>query len=228
MNEDKLRGYIINLGASIVGFADLRGIHRSVRKNMDYGISFGIKLNTEVIKEIKDGPTKEYWEEYRRINNALDEIAVSCASFIENLGYSAIGQTSTYVTSDDNLTTLVPHKTVATRAGLGWIGKNALLITPEYGSAIRLSSVLTNMPLITNNPINESRCGGCEKCKLACPAGAIKGQLWNIELEREDLINPFKCRQKARELSKKQIGIEISICGKCIEVCPFTQRYISV
>jgi len=120
----------------------------------------------------------------------------------------------------------LPHKTVATRAGLGWIGKNALLITPKYGSAIRISSVLTNMLLITNNPINESKCGTCNKCVKACSAAAIKGMLWNVNLAREELIDPFKCRIKARELLNKKIGIESAICGKCIEVCPVTQLYI--
>ncbi|WP_291578420.1 4Fe-4S double cluster binding domain-containing protein [Clostridium sp. UBA6640] len=227
MSKNSLKKYLETLGASLVGFADLRDIDVAARKNMDYGISFGIKLNTKIIREIEYGPTKEYWDEYKRINNALDQIAIACVSYIENLGYDAIGQTSTYVTSDDNLATLLPHKTVATRAGLGWIGKNALLITPEYGSAIRISSVLTNMPVETNSPINESRCGSCEKCSLSCPAKTIKGQLWNIKLKREELIDPFRCRQKARELSKKQVGYETSLCGKCIEVCPFTQRYIS-
>ena len=120
----------------------------------------------------------------------------------------------------------MPHKTVATRSGLGWIGKNALLITSEYGSAVRISSVLTDMPLITNNPINESKCGTCNKCAKACPAAAIKGMLWNVSIERDELINPFKCRIKARELLEQKIGIESAICGKCIEVCPVTQLYI--
>ena len=82
------------------------------------------------------------------------------------------------------------------------------------------------MPLITSSSINESKCGKCNKCVEACPASAIKGMLWNVNVAREELLNPFKCRQKARELLKQEIGIESAICGKCIEVCPFTQLYI--
>lgn len=193
---------------------------------MAYGIAFAIKIKPSIISGINGGPTKEYYEEYNKINKTLDYIAVSCVKYIKTQGYSAIGQTSTYVTSNDNLTTPLPHKTVATRAGLGWIGKNALLITPEYGSAIRISSVLTDMPLITGSPIDESKCGRCNKCVEACPASAIKGMLWNVNVAREELLNPFKCRQKARELLNKEIGIESAICGKCIEVCPVTQVYI--
>lgn len=82
------------------------------------------------------------------------------------------------------------------------------------------------MPLITDNPINESRCGSCTQCTDSCPALAIKGKLWNVEVTREELLDPFKCRKKARELLKQRIGIEMSLCGKCIEVCPYTQRYL--
>jgi len=178
-----------------------------------------------IIEAINEGPTKEYYEEYSKINKDLDNIVVSCVQYIERQGYSAIGQTSTYVTSDNNLTTPMPHKTVATQAGLGWIGKNALLITPEYGSAIRISSVITDMPLIADIPINKSKCGECSNCATNCPASAINGISWDINSTRDELLNPFKCRKKARELSKERIGIEISLCGKCIEVCPFTKRY---
>jgi epoxyqueuosine reductase len=226
MIENELKEYLKSLGASLVGFADLTDVDTSSFKNMNYGIAFGIKIKSEIIKSISEGPTKEYYEEYNRLNKALDKIALSCAKYIEENGYSAIGQTSTYVTSADKLNTVLPHKTVATRAGLGWIGKDALLITSEYGSAIRISSVITDMPLITDRPINESKCGNCTNCASGCPAAAIKGIPWNVNSTRDELIDPFKCRKKARELTKKNVGTEISICGKCIEVCPYTKRYI--
>jgi len=226
MIENELKEYLKNLGASLVGFADLKNIDAPSRQNMAYGIAFAIKIKPSIIVGINGGPTEDYYDAYNEINKKLDYINLSCVKYIKNQGYNAIGQNSTYVTSNDNLSTHLPHKTVATRAGLGWIGKNALLITPEYGSAIRISSILTDMPLITNNPINESKCGDCNKCVEACPAVAIKGMLWNVNIAREELINPFKCRIKARELLNEKIGIESAICGKCIEVCPVTQLYI--
>jgi len=226
MIENELKEYLKNLGASLVEFADLSNIDASSRSDMAYGIAFAIKIKPSIILGINEGPTKEYYEEYNKINKTLDNITVSCVKYINNQGYNTIGQTSTYVTSNDNLTTPLPHKTVATRAGVGWIGKNSLLITPEYGSAIRISSVLTDMPLITSDPINESKCGQCNKCVEACPASAIKGMLWNVNVSRDELLNPLKCREKARELLNKKIGIESAICGKCIEVCPITQQYI--
>jgi epoxyqueuosine reductase QueG len=226
MKENEFRSYLINLGASLVGFADLNNVNISLDNKTKYGIAFAIKINPKIVQDIHEGPTGEYYEEYKKINKTLDDTAISCVKYIEQQGYNALAQTSTYVTSDDNLTTPLPHKTVATRAGLGWIGKNALLITKEYGSAIRIASVLTNMPLITDMPINESKCGKCSKCVDNCPASAIKGMLWNVSTAREELLDPFKCRKKARELLKQRIGVESAICGKCIEICPYTQQYI--
>jgi len=225
MIENELKEYLKNLGASLVGFADLSNVDTSAFNNMNSGIAFGIKIESRIIEAINEGPTKEYYEGYSQINKDLDNIVISYVKYIERQGYNAIGQTSTYVTSDNNLTTPMPHKTVATLAGLGWIGKNTLLITPDYGSAIRISSVITDMPLIADIPISKSKCGECNKCATACPATAINGITWDINSTRDELLDPFKCRKKARELSKERLGIEISLCGKCIEVCPFTKRY---
>ena len=191
---------------------------------MKFGIAIAIRMQPEIIERINDGPTEEYFREYNRINEKLDSIVMSCVKYIEAKGFNAIEQTTTFVTSDDNLTTSLPHKTVATRAGLGWIGKSALLITPQYGSAIRLSSVIANMPLPIDSPINESKCGNCINCVVACPAKAIKNTIWNVNTTREQLLEAFKCRQKARELLKQRIGVEIFLCGKCIEVCPYTKK----
>lgn len=224
MYENELKEYLISLGASLVGFADLNNINFKLSDTMKFGIAIAVKIQCNIIENINDGPTEDYFREYNRINKILNDITVSCTNFIEEKGYKAVGQTSTYVTTDDNLTTSLPHKTVATRAGLGWIGKNALLVTHEYGSAIRLSSIITDMPLKTDIPINESKCERCISCVVACPAAAIKNTLWNVNTKREQLIEPLKCRQKARELLKQKIGIEMSLCGKCIEVCPFTKK----
>ena len=70
--------------------------------------------------------------------------------------------------------------------------------------------------------------GGCMVCANACPAGAVSGILWEVRLYRDEFFDPDKCRKTARERARQGFGGEnITICGKCIEVCPHTQKYIN-
>jgi len=141
-------------------------------------------------------------------------------------GYTAFAQTRSRVGSGEmSLATLLPHKTVATRAGIGWIGKCALLVTEERGPMLRLSSILTDAPLATERlPINQSRCGNCKACVEACPGGAVSGKLWEKGMPREAFFDAEKCRDTARERSKRGFGGGATICGKCIEACPYARR----
>ncbi|MGQ9629003.1 MAG: 4Fe-4S double cluster binding domain-containing protein [bacterium] len=113
-----------------------------------------------------------------------------------------------------------PHKTAATRSGLGWIGKSALLITPQYGPRVRLATILTDMPLDVGTPIEGSRCGDCDLCVRACPASAISGNEWRAGRPREEFYDARACRDMARKLSGEMIGEDVAICGICIAACP--------
>ena len=115
---------------------------------------------------------------------------------------------------------------MATRAGLGWIGKSALLVTEKYGAAVRLATVLTDAEFEVRDPVNSSCCGDCEGCVVSCPAKAISGRNWELGLERESIYDAFACCDTARSLARKA-GIRSTICGICINVCPWTQKYIS-
>ena len=84
-----------------------------------------------------------------------------CEAFLKERGFQAYAQTTDRVKVNDDYVSPVPHKTVAARAGLGWIGKNCLLVTPEYGPAVRISSLFTDAPLETEKPYTKSRCGKC-------------------------------------------------------------------
>jgi epoxyqueuosine reductase QueG len=124
----------------------------------------------ELIQGISEYPTKEYHQWYNLLNERLDRLASVGEKALMALGYRAVSQTREqvgYGETENN--TALPHKTIATRAGIGWIGKSALLVTGQLGSMIRLSSILTDAPLDTATPINESRCGKCMVCTNACP-----------------------------------------------------------
>jgi epoxyqueuosine reductase len=224
--SEEIREKLLGKGASIVGYADLSAIPEKDRKGYRYGIIIGIALNPEIILGIKNGPTIEYYEEYKRINTLLNKLDEFTEGLIKGKGFEALAKTQKVVEIDENSRrTELPHKTVATRAGIGWIGKCALLVTKEYGSAIKISSVLTNAELEVGIPINNSGCGDCSICKNICPAGAVSGEIWEVNKDRDEFYNAFDCRKTARERSGR-IGLNESLCGLCILACPWTQRYL--
>lgn len=214
-------------GADLVKFGDISNLPKEQTELLPIGISIAVKYPKEVILGIKDNPTKEYFDHYHMINNKLDELASFCSEILISNGYKAIPQTRDYVNRfSTEYSSRLPQKTVATAAGLGFIGKSALLVTQEYGSAVRLSSVLTDAPLQTDAAITATQCKSCNLCVEACPAKAILGDNWSLEAGRDAIYNAELCRNKARELSLKSFGVDITICGKCIHVCPYTQAYL--
>jgi epoxyqueuosine reductase QueG len=212
-----------------VGFADVSGLPADVTGSMKYAISIAVALDTSIIREISDGPTPCYYGEYNRANELLSNLCAVAVEYLRTIGNKAVAIEPTIEINEPvrkTLATPLPHKTVATLAGLGWIGKSALLITKEYGPAVRLATVLTDAPLEAGHPTCGSNCGDCIECVLHCPARAILGENWITGLERDCLYDAFACCAQAQKLSKS-IDIDATICGICINVCPWTQKYLS-
>jgi epoxyqueuosine reductase QueG len=224
MLSDALITLLYEKGASLAGFADLGSL---ADPEMPVGISVAIALPARVVRSIHDGPTLDYDDQYHALNRQLNDIVTTAAEFLKGRGYRAFAQTTDAVREFGIYRTALPHKTVATRAGIGWVGKSALLVTEAFGSAVRLSSLTTNAPLPCAVPITVSNCGNCTRCGDACPAQALKGLAWTPQVDRDELVDPIACRQKARALTKLRTGQEASLCGKCMEVCPYTQKYLA-
>ncbi len=217
------RDFMVNSGASLCGFGDLQSMTDG---DLRYGVSVAIALPVEIVQSIENGPSRMYFDAYHSISQRLDSIVTAGADHLLSKGYHAHAQTRANVVETPGYRTVLPHKTVATRAGLGWIGKSALLVTPEFGPAVRISSLLTNAPLETALPINHSKCGSCTACRDHCPGKAISGKQWDVNMDRDAFFHADDCRKAARALSAKQLNEEVSLCGKCIAVCPFTKRYM--
>lgn len=112
---------------------------------------------------------------------------------------------------------LFPHKTAATCAGLGWIGKNGLLISPDHGPRLSWATVLTNAPYwATGEPYIHGQCGHCNACVRACPAGAISGKEWSRGANYETMIDIVSC---AQQLENNRITMGELACGNCIKAC---------
>jgi len=225
--NDDLLSFLTSHGASLVGFADLHEIDAGARDGFPFGISIAIALDPKIMSDVKEGPTAAYYGEYKRLNSLLDDLGQKTEQFLNAKGYRAQARTTAFGSDKDTLSTRLPHKTVATRAGLGWIGKCALLVTKKYGSALRFTTVLTDAPLVAGKPVNYSLCLHCTHCIDACPSHAHTGAVWQPGLPREALYDAFKCREKARDLSMKSFGEPVSLCGLCIVACPWTKKYLS-
>jgi len=140
-------------------------------------------------------------------------------------GYEALTDTPASVVNDETLRALLPQKTVATLSGIGWIGKNAMLVTEEAGSAIRLTAVLTNAPLECGTPVTKSKCApDCTVCAAACPANAPLGGLWEAGIDRDEYFDARACQTAARARGMALLGVDRSLCGLCASNCPYTKK----
>lgn len=221
-----LENLLLKSGATFVRCGDLGSLPAEVREGMPAGICIARALNPQIVQRIIGGPTPAYAAEYRSVNRLLQTLADACVEFLRQRGFQAVpGQSTTMALDLTTLATPLPHKTVATRAGAGWIGKCALLVHETYGTAVRYITVLTDAPLPLGTPVTTSRCGDCTACVTACPAGAPSGRQWHAGLARETFFDAFKCFDCAREQAAA-IGVEQPICGRCIAACPYTKKYL--
>lgn len=224
---DELRDFLRSKGADMVGVSDLTSIAPDIRYDLPFGISIVVTLNPRIVSGILNGPTAEYHAEYERANRLLDSLSYHAVQFLAKRGHQTKWLAATGVGIDPKtLATRLPHKTTATRAGLGWIGKTALLVTRPFGSAVRLTTVLTNAELSVDTPINSSKCGKCTSCVDICPGHAASGKNWQTSLNRDSFFDAFACRQTALKLTSENVGIRETLCGICIAVCPWTRKYI--
>lgn len=226
--EDLARGY----GMDLVAFADITGLPQAPHTA---GIVVGVALEPSLVASLLQAPSRHYYNEYSRIYDLQDEVVEACAALLRQRGHGAFAQSRKRLRAEGmhdvaTESTPLPHKTVARLAGLGWIGRCALLVTPDYGSAVRISSLTTDAPLVPSAaPVALPGCGSCTACVEICPGKAVKGPAWAGVGKREDIYDADACKKTARALSRQHIeGLQedITLCGKCIAICPHTQRYL--
>jgi epoxyqueuosine reductase len=216
----------------IFGFADLRGLINKKFDGFRFGISIGKKLEDRIIDNLDKGPTIEYFNYYKQINKELAWLAGKIKSDLLGIGVDSIVieptisfGTKGYEKYLKTLTYDISHKMVATRAGLGWIGKTDLFISEAFGPRLRLVSILLKQdPGIDSVPVEESKCGNCNICVVKCPANAANGKLWNTKIYRDEFFDAYKCREKCGELAKQRLNVDERICGLCVCVCPIGKK----
>ncbi len=156
------------------------------------------------------------------IRTAREELEGVVAEIEGVLGEHAVKWWTPPVAQENETQLRAPFsfKTAAARAGIGWFGKNDVIITEKYGPRVRLSAILIDAPFEYGEPITSCRCpDGCTRCVDICPCRALTGRRWTVDTDRSEIIDYHKCN-RMRSAFIKKLGRK-SACGLCMAVCPF-------
>jgi epoxyqueuosine reductase QueG len=218
--RSSFEAYARDLGFSLFGVADIASLRdsfllpESVRRRYPAAVALGKRLLEAVLEDILDRPTPLYFHHYRQINAFLDRGAFLFASRIQDLGFAALPIAASQIIDWQKQLGHVSHKAVGRLAGLGWIGRNNLLVHSDLGSRFRLVTVLTDMPLSFDSAMPFG-CGSCRACVDACPAGAIS--------EKPEDFDHRRCYEKLDEFRRQHL-VSQHICGVCVKACRGRRR----
>ena len=229
--DDELKVYVKNLGVDLFGVADLSSAKSYIENqggkyvaSLPRSVSLGIGLLDQVIDQLNNhndlGTISIYRGLYTTVNAALDRAAFLVAKKIQDEGFQAYMIPASSMLNNGKLEATFSHKVSANLAGLGWIGKNCLLITPEYGPRVRLATVLTDAPLSAGSPIN-NRCGGCTRCTDICPSKAILARAFNSDEPRGMRLKAELCDGYTENRIKTFGDVN---CGLCVYICPYGKK----
>ena len=211
----ELRDFALGLGFDLVGVADITRLRADfllepeTRERFGLAVSLGKRLSDGVLEDIHDHPTSIYFHHYRQMNFFLDRGAFLVADFIQKRGCRSLAIAASQIIDWEKQRAHVSHKHVGRAAGLGWLGRNNLLVNPGLGARFRLVTVLTDMPLEPDAPLDRD-CGGCRACAAACPAGAIK--------DTRETFDHLGCFETLKDFRKKGYSTQF-ICGICVREC---------
>ena len=143
---EELKGLAFSSGASLFGtgnIEDLRARFDALppeqTEGLSYGVSVGVRVSDSVLKGIVTGPTRHYLHHYKMLNLLLDQTALKLSLAIQDNGHKALPIPASQIIDWKEQTAHLSHKMIALRAGIGWIGRNNLLVHPDFGSKIRKS-----------------------------------------------------------------------------------------
>jgi epoxyqueuosine reductase len=103
-------------------------------QSFPFALSWAIPMNPQIMLSVQDGPNQAYADEYARVNSHINELAVASAAEIKARGFRSKLLAASDRTDKVEIKGDFPHKTAATRSGLGWVGRHCQLITPRFGS----------------------------------------------------------------------------------------------
>ncbi|MCX5706485.1 MAG: 4Fe-4S binding protein [Candidatus Omnitrophica bacterium] len=214
-NYTTLKKFAVAQLVDLFGVADISKekkdfqIQEGLLAKLDKAVCIGVRLSQSVLEEISNAPTRLYFHHYRTVNATLDQTALRISNFIQRKGFRALPIPASIILDWQNQKGHLSHKKLGVLAGLGWIGRNNLLVNKTLGSQFRLATILTDMPLKVDKPAKEN-CQNCRLCVKMCPAEAIK--------ETPEDFEHIKCFEKLKEFQKQRL-VDQYICGVCVSVC---------
>lgn len=208
MDAGPLKEYLKREGATLVGVGDIAEALAPELNHLNRGIAIAVNrgLNGETIKHLT------------RLSRLTEE-------WLSKRGFRRLSIPPDSDRKKDKfiarLYNLFSHKVAATCAGLGWIGKNGLIINSRYGSKLSWATVLTDAPFEPDTPVTKSQCGDCDLCVTYCPSGAVTGGVWSRGEPLQQMVRYEKCRSlKGARLHFK----DKPNCGLCITICPYSRK----
>jgi len=226
----QIKDAVLGWGADLVGIADTKAMQAIETYPPDLlapfskAVSIAVQLPVAVFETVTQEPTPLYSAVYQTANRLLDDIAFRTARMLQDMGGYSLPIPASQVLDRQKWMGAISHKAVARMAGLGWQGKNLLLINKKFGSRVRLVTVLTDALLDADKPI-KNRCDTCTACQDACPVDAIKGvNTTDHYRDREEALFFARCAEKLTKEFAKLPDVGAPICGICIRACPYGKK----
>jgi epoxyqueuosine reductase len=206
------------LGDGFAGSMDYMERHADLRRDSTRpqpGMRSALVVALDYGGKEPPGPVARYarGDDYHRVMwDRLDEIG-------EWLKREAGGATRAFVDTGPVL-----ERDLARRAGLGWFGKNTLLIHPERGSFFFIGALFTDLELQPDAPFEEDHCGTCTRCLDACPTGAFVAPR-TLDANRCISYLTIEHRGPIPAEFHEAIGDLLYGCDVCQEVCPWNVKF---
>lgn len=116
------------------------------------------------------------------------------------------------------------ERSLAVRAGLGWIGKSSMFVSPRFGSALFLCEILLSLEIEPDEPYTRDGCGSCRRCVEACPNGCIDPVSRTIRADRCAAYLTIEHKGEFTEEQIRLVGRKLFGCDVCLRACPWNTR----
>jgi len=192
-NTGEIKALALGLGADLVGIADtglLKGAYLFIPELLDYfPYAISIAISVEKFGSSSEKIDSSFAEQIA----LLERVAIYVKDYINENSHEALIIHPEDCLNRKEMRPIISNKAVAKTAGIGWIGKSLLLVTPNLGPRVRLISIFTDMPLVPSVP-QKCQCGDCTVCIEACPKKALKNTDFIDHPEsREQVLDVSKC-----------------------------------